>query len=641
MCGIAGIHHSDATRPVDRAALTRMATSLVHRGPDGEGFHVEPGVGLAHRRLSIIDLASGQQPLCNEDGSVWVTFNGEIFNYLELRDELKARGHVFRTQSDTETLVHAYEEYGLDFVEQLNGQFAFALWDSKQRRLVLARDRVGIRPLYHATLPDGTLLFASECKALFAHGGISARIDATAVAQIATLWVSVPPRTAFEGVQELPAGHLMVLEGGKSALHRYWDLQFPDSGDYETADADVWASRVRETLADSVRLQLRADVPVASYLSGGLDSSILASLVKRHHNNELITFSVGFEDAAFDERQFQRTMVAALGTDHREIAVGAKDIGRAFFESVWWAERPLTRSAPAPLLDLAGLVHRNGIKVVLTGEGADEIFGGYNIFREDKVRRFWARQPESKWRPALLSRLYGYVKRDPRAEAMWREFFRGDLTAVDDPFYSHRIRWANTSGIRRLFAPDFASTMPTPDEILEDVSASIGRPDPKWHPLACAQFLELKLFMSGYLLSAQGDRMMMAHSVEGRVPFLDHRVIELAARIPPQLKLRGLNEKFILKHAYRDLLPPTIAQRPKQPYRAPISACFRPETSALGARLIGAEALKNAGYFEPATGSRLVQKTLQTDNVNERDEMAIALMASLQSMHEQFAVSPP
>ncbi len=641
MCGIAGAFHVDPMKPIDRAALTRMAAALAHRGPDGEGIHVEPGVGLAHRRLAIIDLETGQQPLCNEDGSVWITFNGEVFNYVELRAELIKCGHVFRTHSDTETLVHAYEQYGLDFVEKLNGQFAFALWDRRCRRLVLGRDRVGIRPLFISTLPDGTLLFASECKALFARGDIAVRIDPAAVAQIAALWVPVPPRTAFMDVEELAPGTLLVIENGAHKLHRYWDVEFPDAAAYETDPLPVWEERVRELLSDAVRLQLRADVPVACYLSGGLDSSILASLVKRHHNHELITFSVGFEDAAFDERKYQREMVAALGTDHREISVDARDIGDSFVESVWWAERPMTRSAPAPLLNLAGLVQSNGIKVVLTGEGADEIFGGYNIFREDKVRRFWARQPGSTWRPALLSRLYGYVKRDPRAEAMWRQFFRGDLESTEDKFYSHRTRWTNTAWMRRLFASGFATRMPSHDEILEDVAAALGGPNARWHPMARAQYLELKLFMSGYLLSAQGDRMMMAHGVEGRVPFLDHRMIEMAARIPPKYKLRGLNEKHVLKQAYRDVLPPAIARRPKQPYRAPISACFRPGGSDRGARLLSQGALEAHGYFNSATATRLVQKSLQPGALSERDEMAFALMMSLQALHERFNAAVP
>ncbi len=641
MCGIAGIFHANPLKPVDQPALARMAAALAHRGPDGEGFHVEPGVGLAHRRLAIIDLETGRQPLCNEDGSIWVTFNGEIFNYVELRADLMGRGHVFRTHSDTETLVHAYEEYGVEFVQRLNGQFALALWDSPRRRLLLARDRVGIRPLFLATLQDGSLLFASECKAIFAHGGIEPRIDRVAVAQIAALWVPVPPRTAFAGIDELAPGTMLILENGGRKVRRYWDVEFPDASNYEPDPQEAWEERIRELLADAVRLQLRADVPVASYLSGGLDSSILASLVKRHHNNDLITFSLGFEDAAFDEREYQRMMVGALGTDHREITVGTGDIGRAFFESVWWAERPMTRSAPAPLLDLAGLVRQNGIKVVLTGEGADEIFGGYNIFREDKVRRFWARQPQSAWRPALLSRLYGYVKRDPRAEAMWRQFFRGDLEATADPFYSHRIRWGNTASMRKLFADGFADGMPSHDEIIEDVAAVLGGPNARWHPMARAQYLEIKLFMSGYLLSAQGDRMMMAHGVEGRVPFLDHRLIELAARIPPRFKLRGLDEKHVLKHAFREQLPAAIALRPKQPYRAPISACFRKDGSHAGVRLLEPEALAAFGYFDASTASRLVQKSRQSGSLSERDEMAMALMASLQSLHEQFHAAPP
>src|SRR5690606_20447779 len=387
MCGVAGIWHPDQ-RAVDAAALQRMTSALVHRGPDEEGYHCEPGIGLGHRRLSIIDLSSGQQPLCNEDETIWVAFNGEIFNYVELRADLEKRGHLFRTHSDTETLVHLYEEKGLDFVDALNGQFAIALWDRTRRRLVLARDRVGIRPLFHATLPDGSVLFGSEMKAILAHGAVSAEIDPAALGQIATLWVTVPPRTSFKGVEELPPGRLLVLEAGRRTERRYWRHVFPAEHEYEERTFDYWRGQVREMLQDAVRLQLRSDVPVATYLSGGLDSSILTALVKRDHINDLTTFSVAFSDARFDEREFQRSMVEHLRTDHRQIEVDAADIGRAFDDVVWYAERPMMRTAPAPLLRLAGLVRRHGVKVVLTGEGADEIFGGYNLFREDKVRRF-------------------------------------------------------------------------------------------------------------------------------------------------------------------------------------------------------------------------------------------------------------
>jgi asparagine synthase (glutamine-hydrolysing) len=634
MCGVAGFWNADK-RPFDSAALRRMTRALQHRGPDEEGYHEEPGIALGHRRLSIIDLSSGQQPLSNEDGSIWIAFNGEIFNYVELRADLEKRGHVFRTRSDTETIVHLYEEKGLDFVDHLNGQFAIALWDAPRRRLVLARDRVGIRPLFHATLPDGTVLFGSEMKALFAHGGLRAQIDPAAVGQIATFWVTVPPRTPFKGIEELAPGRMLVLEDGRRSLRQYWRHEFPDADDYEERTLEHWAGAVREMLHDAVRLQLRSDVPVATYLSGGLDSSILTALVKRHHINDLTTFSVGFADARFDEREFQAQMVRHLQTDHREVQVGGADIGRSFDDVVWFAERPMMRTAPAPLLRLAQLVRDSGIKVVLTGEGADEVFGGYSVFREDKVRRFWARQPDSAWRPALLSRLHGEVARDPKLEAFWRLFFRPGLEDVDDPFYSHRRRWDNTAQIKRFFAPEFRAQMQDDEAMLAELEAYLDPGRERWHPLARAQYLENTMFMSCYLLNSQGDRMMMGHSVEGRVPFLDHRLIELAARIPPKFKIRGLDEKHVLKRAFADILPPAITSRPKQPYRAPIAASFAGGAS-LGARLMQPDALARTGFANAAAVGKLMAKAEAGTAIGERDEMAIATIVSLQLLNHYF-----
>lgn len=636
MCGIAGIWHSES-RPTDAVALRRMTRALTHRGPDEEGYHQEPGIALGHRRLSIIDLSTGQQPLCNEDGTIWVAFNGEIFNYIELRADLEKRGHTFRTHSDTETLVHLYEEKGLDFVNDLNGQFAIALWDRRRRRLVLARDRVGIRPLFHTTLRDGSLLFGSEAKALFAHGAVRAEIDPVAIGQIATLWVSVPPRTAFKGIQELPPGRMLVLEEGSRTEHQYWRHMFPGEHEYEEKSLDYWQDQVREMLHDSVRLQLRSDVPVATYLSGGLDSSILTALVKRHHINDLTTFSVGFSDARFDEREYQRTMVEHLQTDHHLTEVDGADVGRAFEDVVWFAERPMMRTAPAPLFRLSGLVRSNGIKVVLTGEGADEIFGGYNLFREDKARRFWARNPDSKWRPTLLSGLYGYVQRDAKADAFWRLFFRQGMENTSDPYYSHRIRWHNSGQMKRFFAADFRAQMQNEEALMAELETYLDPNRGRWHPLCRAQYLEMSLFMSCYLLNSQGDRMMMGHSVEGRVPFLDHRLIELAARIPPKFKIRILEEKFILKRAFADILPNAIAKRPKQPYRAPIAACFAPGSDNLGARLLQKDALARTGFVNPLVVEKLMQKAAaQGATVSERDEMAVATITSLQLLNHKF-----
>jgi asparagine synthase (glutamine-hydrolysing) len=638
MCGVAGIWHSD-DRPIDVAALRRMTDALTHRGPDEEGYYTEPGIGLGHRRLSIIDLSTGQQPLCNEDRSVWAAFNGEIFNYVELREVLEKRGHVFRTHSDTETLVHLYEEKGLDFVNDLNGQFAIALWDSVRRRLVLVRDRVGIRPLFHATLPDGSVLFGSEMKALLAHGAVRAEIDPVAVGQISTLWVTVPPRTSFKGIDELGPGRMLVLDRQRRSERRYWRHRFPRAHEYEHRSFEYWRERVRELLSDAVRLQLRSDVPVATYLSGGLDSSILTALVKRHHVNDLMTFSVGFSDARFDERDYQRQMVEQLQTDHRQIEVDRFDIGRAFRDVVWFAERPLMRTAPAPLLRLSELVRASGIKVVLSGEGADEIFGGYDLFREDKVRRFWARNPQSSWRPMLFSKLYDYVKRDAKADAFWRLFFRQGMEDTSDPYYSHRIRWQNGAHMRRVFGPDFRAAMQSEEALIAELEAYLDPDREQWHPLCRAQYLEMVLFMSCYLLNSQGDRMMMGHSVEGRVPFLDHRLIELAAQIPPKFKIRVLEEKYILKRAFADILPSAIASRPKQPYRAPIAACFTQDDDYPGARLLSKQALEQTGFANPSAVEKLVQKATRcAADVSERDEMAVATIASLQLLHHQFVV---
>lgn len=635
MCGIAGWWSPDGG-PIDQTSLVRMTRALAHRGPDAEGYLIKPGIGLGHRRLSIIDPAGGAQPMANEDASVHVVFNGEIFNYLELRDALEARGHVFRSHSDTETLVHLYEDHGPDFVEQLNGQFAIALWDQRRRRLVLARDRVGIRPLFTADLPDGDLLFGSEVKAILAQGRVAARLDPVAIGQAAVLWAPIPPRTPFAGIEELPPGTLRVFERDRRSTRRYWQHRFPRPHEYEERPITAWQEDLRALLHDAVRLQLRSDVPVATYLSGGLDSSILTALVRQQHANDLTSFSVGFADARFDERAWQQKMVAHLGTDHREVLVDAASIGGSFSDVVWFAEKPLMRTAPAPLLALSKLVRESGIKVVLTGEGADELFGGYNLFREDKLRRFWASQPGSTWRPALLSRLYGYVERDARAEAFWRQFFARNLTTTDDPFYAHRRRWDNGAHLLHYFTPALREQMQDEAAMLDELDAYLGPERLHWHPLARAQHTEMALFMSNYLLNSQGDRMTMGHSVEGRVPFLDHRLIEFASRIPPRLKIRGLDEKWILRSTFADLLPAEIAQRPKQPYRAPISASFGAGRRNPGRELSAPELLARTGYVQPAAFARLAARMDAGAALGERDEMAVAIVVSLQLLHHHF-----
>lgn len=616
-----------------------MIHALRHRGPDDFGFYFAKGLGLAQSRLSIIDLAGGKQPIHNEDKTIWVIFNGEIFNYIELGEALRKKGHRFYTKSDTEVIVHAYEEYGTDFVQHLNGQFAIAIWDEKKRKLVLTRDRVGIRPLFYTRLSDGVFLFASEMKALFRHPQAAAEIDPAGLNQIFTIWVNIPPQTVYKNVQELPPGHTMVIENGRQSTQKYWALSYPDANDYDDKPLAYYSKKLKELLYDAVTLRLRADVPVAAYLSGGIDSSITSALVKKYHNNNLITFSVAFKDAGYDERGYQEEMVNFLKTDHRIIEADYTKIGHAFSDVVWYAEKPMIRTAPAPLYILSGLVRENNIKVVLTGEGADEVFGGYNIFREDKVRRFWARFPESRLRPLLLSRLYPYIQQNMRqGQNFWQLFFKKNLQDTGNPYYSHLLRWTNTAQVKKFFTPEMQKEMGGEERVFAELDAYVEKDMMRWHPLSRAQYLEMVLFMPGYLLSSQGDRMMMGHSVEGRFPYLDHRVVEFANTIPPQYKIKVLNEKYILKKTYADLVPDSIVNRDKQPYRAPISQCFIPDNGSAASAMLREEKIKQYDYFDPKAVNRLIAKVERSGGkqMAARDDMALVGIVSTQLLHQQF-----
>jgi asparagine synthase (glutamine-hydrolysing) len=614
-----------------------MIGQLRHRGPDGTGEMVDGAVGLAHSRLSIIDIAGGAQPIHNEDRTVWVVFNGEIFNFLELRRDLESRGHRFYTHSDTEVIVHLYEEHGDDFVLYLNGQFAIALWDARARRLVLARDRAGIRPLFH-TEAGGRFLFASEVKALFALPEVGRRLDARALAEICAYWSPLAPRTIFAGVSSLPPGHIMVVADDKRHLRRYWDWEFPEpSRAVPRSEAD-YADELRALLVDATRLQLRADVPVGAYLSGGLDSSIVVSIVRNFTDARLRTFSLAFEDEEFDESAYQREMVSYLGTEHTSLRCTRADIAAAFPRTIFHAETPIVRTAPAPLLLLSGHVRDSGYKVVLTGEGADEVFGGYDIFKEAKIRRFWARLPGSALRPRILERLYPYLKHSPATgKAFSQAFFREGFEHRDQPYFAHIPRWTTTRRIAQFFSPRLREEIGAFDPyaaILPTLPAAMRR----WIPMGRDQYVEAHTLMSGYLLSSQGDRVAMANSVEGRFPFLDHRLIEFANRLPPQMKIHGLTEKYLLKKSMRGLLPDAVRMRTKQPYRAPDSQSFFTQGEPVDyvADLLAAPRLATAGYFDPVAVAKLVEKCRRGRAIGFADNMAFVTILSTMLLHEQF-----
>ncbi|MCC7032966.1 MAG: asparagine synthase (glutamine-hydrolyzing) [Acidobacteria bacterium] len=648
MCGIAGVMNRRADLPppaLDQLGV--MAGALRHRGPDEFGLYRDRRAGLAHARLSIIDLATGQQPLTSEGGVLWIAFNGEIFNYVELRNELVVRGHTFRTRSDTEVIVHAYEEWGADAFRRFNGQWAVGLWDSGRHELVLARDPFGVRPLY-VTEHDGRVLFASEVKALFAAvPSLPRRFDPAGLDQVFTFWCPVAPQTVFEGIQEIEPGTVCVYTPTSVRRYRSYEPGFPlgELGRY-TGTLEDAAEEVRAALSEATRLRmLRADVPVGSYLSGGLDSSLTAVLGLHAKGSKFSTFSLRFEDAEYDETTFQRAMAERLGSAHHEVVVSRSDIARVFPDVVRHAERPVLRTAPAPLYLLSKLVRDAGIKVVLTGEGADELFAGYDLFREAKVRRFWGAQPASRWRPRLLARLYPYLERSPVAqEAVARQFFGRGLERRFAPGFGHDPRWSSTSALKRLFSRDLrerAARVDARDALLSRLPPEFSR----WTPLAQDQYLEVQTLLSGYLLSSQGDRMLMAHSVEGRFPFLDRRVAALAESLPPAYKLRVLDEKHVLKRAAKDLVPSVILQRPKQPYRAPDALSFAtPAAQDWMVEFASPEAVKDAGCFDPDAVRQLLAKCASRaagGQFSNADNMGVVGVLSTQIVHEQFIRQRP
>lgn len=643
MCGIAGF-----TIPTGLTAAQRrqrygeagraMAASLYHRGPDAQRTSLLDGVVLAHTRLSIVDLAQGHQPMSDAGTGVTVCFNGEIFNWLELKAGLG--DYAFRTTSDTEVILAAYLARGIDCVKDFVGQFAFAVWDPRDATLWLARDHVGIVPLFMARTAEG-LAFASEIKALFASGLVRPKLDARGLVDAVHLWAPMPPRTQFEGVEALQPGFVAKVKGGVVTRRRYWAVDLSDEVVERDLSMDEAVERVSSLLADAVRLRLRADVPVGAYLSGGLDSSLTCGLAQRQLGGTLQTYSVGFAQARYDERGFQQGVAEALGTQHHVVEVQDADIGRLLPEVVWHGEQVLVRSAPAPFFTLSGLVRRLGTKVVLTGEGADEVFLGYDIYKETKVRQFWARQPASTCRPRLFSRMYPFLPLSQQSPEVLKGVFGEGFETPGALDFSHRVRWNNTGRIARFFSKDFAAGV-ADYAMVDAVAAQLPPGVASYRPLARAQALEMATLLSGYLLSAQGDRMLMGHSVEGRFPFLDHRLIELAARLPDRVKLKSLDEKAVLKRAGRGLVPPQVLARTKFPYRAPIAEALvgrhAPDWSA---ELLSKAAVDDTGVYDGAKVEKLVAKLAKaTAQPSEADNMALVAIATTQLLARAFVQRP-
>jgi len=632
MCGIAGIaRHSSASVTVQ--SLGRMAAAIRHRGPDGYGFYLGRRVGLAHVRLSIIDVAGGAQPLTNEDGQIVVTYNGEIYNHVELRRELEERGHVFRTQCDTEVLVHGYEEWGVNVLHRLDGQFAFAMYDRRRETVFVARDRFGVRPLFYAQR-NGDFYFGSEIKAILACGEVEAALDQRGLNEVLTFWAARPPRTPFSGIASLEPGTYGVWKDGALWLRHYYELDYPEAS---VEPSDV-VEQLDEIMLRSVGARMRADVPVGAYVSGGLDSSITASLAASASPHTLRSFSIAFDDPKFDESAYQREVADAVGSMHAVATIDGASIAASFPDVLWHTETPLVRTAPVPMYHLARLTKASGIKVVLTGEGADELFLGYDLFKEVSVRRFCLRRPESLGRQRLLDRLYPYLIKQGRGGEFWRRSFL-DAGNVGDPLFSHLPRFLLTSRIEDFYSPEFKAGLAGFDAIGE-LRAGLPTRFFGWSSLNQAAYLEMTTLLSPYLLSSQGDRMAMAHGVEGRFPYLDHRLFEFASALPTSSRLIGLREKEVLRRWAARILPPRLKSRGKQPYRAPDApSFFAPSSPEWVGDHLSPDALRHVGIFSPGAVAGLVRRCKAGLVTGFRENQAIVGILSTQLWHHQFVDS--
>lgn len=628
MCGVAGIWHPASDRAPIEQRLRKMSARLRHRGPDEHGIFVTSEIGLCHQRLSIIDPEGGQQPMTDQRSGLSISYNGEIFNYLELREQLIKAGWQFNSHSDTEVLLAAYHHFGIDFLTHLNGQFAFALWDQPRQRLLLARDHAGIHPLFY-TRERGEVIFASEVKALVPAMSATLQPDLQALDQIFTSWAPLPPATGFQNVFQVLPGQCLILSAQGESETRFFDWSYPAKGSEREAPAGQLAEELFELLNDAVRIRLRADVPVGCYLSGGVDSSVITSLVHRQ-GYQPTSFSVNFDHDAVDEGRWQRQLYQSLGLRHFSVSVSDADIAEQLPKAIWHAEKPILRSAPVPMMQLSRSVRQHGYKVVLTGEGADEVLAGYDLFKEAKVRQFWSRQAGSSWRWQLLKRLYPWM--DLGSISYLKRFFGEDLERADDALFSHYPRMRNSAQCKQFFSA--ALREKTAGSAIAQLQHWMPEQAVGWAPLHRAQYLESRLLMDGYLLSSQGDRMLMANSVEGRFPFLDPRLIRFANELSPRVKLPGLKEKNLLKLAASSLVPAGILNRPKQPYRAPDVSAIA--SAGYAQQVLSESALKRSGYFDSDKVSLLWRKAKAGRLQATRDQMALMGIISTQLWHEQF-----
>jgi asparagine synthase (glutamine-hydrolysing) len=598
MCGIAGMVDLTNRRPVPVDALEGMAQAIFHRGPDEGGFFVQPGLGLASRRLSILGLFDGRQPITNEDGNAVVVYNGEQFEYPELRGRLEHRGHTFRTHSDTEIIPHLWEDHGEQMFDQIRGQFAFALWDKKKRQLILGRDRIGICPLFWTKTTDGWLLFASEIKALLSSGMVDARFDPRGINHIFTFFAVPGPVTCFAGIEAVVPGHYLSIRpawsGGSPKIEdrTYWAIDFPDEGQEDPFGDSKVVDDFERIIYESVERRLRADVPVVSYLSGGVDSSLVVAMASKILGEPIPTFTVRVRDPQFDESAHAAKVNRHTGSSTVIVNYGNDDMRDHYVRLVRTAESPVVDTACAAVMLLAEQVHAHGYKVTLSGEGADEWMAGYPWFRIDKLFNLADAIPGLKW-SRLARRLYLRIMNAPtgtRGLVQSAERAIGDYNAWMDVYAVMSMNRL------RFFTRDMQQTL-AGHEPYADLGINSDRLR-KWHPLNRALCLGARIMLPGMLLAAKGDRVAMHSSVEARYPFLDEEVINFLAKISPSWKLHGWCEKYLLRRVAERWLPKSIAWRRKMMFRAPFDA-FHTRDATMVDQLLSPQSLHRSGYFDP------------------------------------------
>jgi asparagine synthase (glutamine-hydrolysing) len=590
MCGIAGIVDRDAERPPEEDLVRAMAGLLAHRGPDDEGFHLEPGAALGMRRLSIIDVAGGRQPVYAEDGRVGVVFNGEIYNHLGLRAGLEARGHIFKTRADTEVIVHGYEVYGDAVVERLHGMFALAVWDGRRRRLLLARDRLGKKPLHYA-VQDGRLLFASEIKALLLAPGVSRALDLDALDDYVAYGYVLGPRTIFRDVRRLPPGHVLVWEEGRVRIERYWDVTV--TGEDRRPAAEL-VEELRALLDEAVRVRLMSDVPLGAFLSGGLDSSAVVALMSRHLPGPVKTFSIGFDDPDFDELVYARAVAARYGTDHHEFVV-RPDMVEDLPRIVWQLDEPFADDSAIPTYYVAQMA-RGQVAVVLTGDGGDESFGGYPRYLD------LAHDPLAKYLPPGL-RAIPLHRLVPAGVHGHDRLRRMRLPAAER--YAEGLSIFPAHYRTRLYAGDLAHALRDRDARPAYAAYFDGSGDAG--ALAGAQTADLHRYLPDDIL-VKVDRMTMLASLEARCPLLDHRVVEFMARVPADLKIQDGDTKILFKRAVAPLLPEMVAGRGKMGFSVPLGRWFRGGLRGFMAEVLLSPRFAQRGLFRPELVRTLIRQ---------------------------------